>query len=140
MPKFFDLVRDIQPRKGVIVSRLERVKREGSPNYQYILPATAAAAVVIINVSNQFPDSRKYHPLDSLEIVNNEPNNDLLITINGLDAYYCPAGTIRTIHGKGIALWQVSITNQGAGITTLNLVRLTMKKEAMTIDKWASEH
>ena len=121
----------------MIISRLERIKREGSPNYAYVLPATMAGVTVIINIPALFPASRKYEPLDSLEVVNNEAANDLLITLNGTDAYYCPAGTIRTIHGKGIALWQIAITNQGGLVTTLNLVRLTMKKEAMTIDRWA---
>ena len=131
---------NIKRQRGVIVSRLERIKREGSPNYLYALPVTAAAAVVTLNIQQQFPESRKYEPLDSIEIVNNEPANALTITINGLDAYYCPAGTIRHIHGRGIALWQVAITNNGAGATTLGLVQLTLKKEAMTIDKWAGEH
>jgi len=131
---------NISRKKGYIVSRLERVKREGSPNYDYVLPATAAGVTVILSIPTLFPLSRKYEPLDSIEIVNNEATNPLLITINNTDAYGVPAGSIRLIHGRGIALWQVAITNQGAGITTLNLVRLTMKKEAMTIDKWASEH
>jgi len=125
------------PRKGgAIISRAERIKREGSPNYPYALPVTAAAAVVILYIPAQFPDSRKYQPLDFLEVVNNDPNNSLTITINNADTYYCPAGTIRTISGDGVALWQVQITNNGAGATGAGLVQLTFKKEALTTDKW----
>ena len=138
MGNFFELANLIQ-RKGNINIRLERIKREGSPNYNYALPLTAPAAIVTLHIPGQFPESRKYQPLDSIEIVNNEPANPLNITINNRDTYYCPAGAIRTIHGRGIALWQLSIENLGVGNTTLGLVQITMKKEAMTVDKWASE-
>lgn len=133
-------VANITKRRGIIVSRLERIKREGSPNYEYPMPATAAGAVDTMNPPIQFPDSRKYQPLDSIEIVNNEVANPITVTINQHDAYYCPAGTIRIIHGKGIALWSVDTTNNGAAITTLGLIHMTLKKEAMTIDKWAGMH
>ena len=129
---------NILPRKGQIISRSERIKREGSPNYTYIVPVTATTIKVDIHIPTQFPESRKYEPLDSLEIVNNETVNAILITINGKDGYYCPAGTIRNISGQGVALWQIGITNLGAVNTTLGLIRLTLKKEAMTIDKWAT--
>ena len=125
-------------RKGVIISRLERIKREGSPNFDYILPVTATTVTVTNHIPTQFPLSRKYEPLDFLEVTNNEAVNDITITINNQDAYYCPAGTIRLIHGRGIAVWQVAITNNGVGKTTLGLIRLTHKKEASTIDKRAS--
>ena len=126
-------------RKGIIHSRLERVKREGSPNFIYPLPAIAAGVTDTIHVPTQFPLSRKYQPLDSLEIVNNEAANPLIVIINAGDVYYCPAGTIRSISGTGIALWTIDIVNQGGGVTTLGQVYLTLKKEAMTIDKWAAE-
>jgi len=134
----FDIA-NIQRRKGVIVSRLERIKREGSQWYPYALPVTAAGIIVQLDIGLLFPDSRKYAPLDYLEIVNNDPNCALLITINNQDAFYCPAGTIRTIKGKGIALWQVAITNAGAVATTAAVNQFNFKKEAMTIDKWAAE-
>lgn len=135
----FDIA-NIQRRKGVYISRLERIKREGSPDYHYNLPVTAAAAVVSLHLPTQFPLSRKYQPLDSMEIVNNEAANPINVVVNGQDNFYCPAGTIRTVHGQGIALWTLAITNLGAGNTTLGLIRFTFKKEAMTIDKWAAEH
>ena len=131
---------NIKPRKGIIISRLERIKREGSPNYEYQLPVTIPAAVVHIYLPTQFPLSQKYQPLDSMEIVNNEAANPINVVINGGDGYYCPAGAIRIVHGKGVALWTLDITNLGAANTTLGLVRITFKKEAMTIDRWASEH
>lgn len=124
--------------KGVIISRTERIKREGSPRYIWQVPVTAATATSVIHVPTQFPASRKYEPLDSLEIVNNEATNDLIVTINNADAYSCPAGTIRTIKGKGIALWHIAVTNNGGADTTFNLITLTLQKEPMTIDKWVA--
>lgn len=124
--------------KGTIIDRTERIKREGSPRYPWTVPVTATTASVSIHVPTQFPRSRKYEPLDSLEIVNNEAANDITVTINGGDVYLCPAGTIRTIRGKGIALWHIRVTNNGGANTTLGAIILTMQKEAMTIDKWAA--
>jgi len=134
-------VATISRRKGYIVSRLERIKREGSPDYHYNLPVTAPGAIVHIYLPTQFPLSRKYEPLDSMEIVNNSPANPINVTVNGGqgDAYYCPAGTIRTVHGKGIALWTLDIENLGVGATVLGLFRFTFKKEALTMDKWIGE-
>lgn len=132
---------NISRRKGVIISRSERIKREGSPWYLYLLPVTAGGAAVTINPSTQFPLSHKYAPLDYVEIVNNGVATPLTVVINGPagDSHYIPAGVIRTISGAGVALWQVEITNNGVGATILGLIRLNFKKEAMTIDRWIAE-
>jgi len=138
MPNFFDLVNNIRPRRGVQINSLEQIKREGSPHYVWIVPAILAGANLAINVPDTFPASRKYTPLDSLEIVNNEAANDITVLVNGAggDAHYCPAGTIRSISGGGVALYQVMVTNNGGLVTTLGLIRLTFQKEPLTIDKW----
>ncbi len=137
MPNIFEMA-NIRRNKGVIVSRLERIKREGSPDYHYNLPITAPAAIAHIYIPTQFPLSRKYEPLDSMEIVNNSVAEPINVVVNGNDAYYCPAGTIRTVHGAGIALWTIAIENLGVGATVLGEIRFTFKKEAMTIDKWSA--
>lgn len=134
--KLFDFA-NIMPRKGVTIDRLERIRREGSPPYVWIVPVTATTATAVIGVREQFPAARKYEPLDSLEIVNNESLNDITVTLNGNDARVCPAGTIRTIHGSGVALWHIAVTNDGGVNTTLGKIVLTLQKEPMTIDKWA---
>ena len=123
--------------KGVVLDRITRIKREGSPVYVWTPGAIAAAATAVIEVNNQFPASRKYAPLDSLEIVNNEAANDITVTINGGDARYCPAGTIRQIHGRGVALHHLTVTNNGAAVTTAGNIVLSLQKEPYTIDKWA---
>lgn len=137
----FDIA-NISRRKGVIISRSERIKREGSPWYPYQLPVTAPGAAVTLHIPDLFPDSRKYQPLDFVEIVNNGAATPITVVINGPagDTHYIPAGVIRTIRGGGVALWQVEITNNGVGATVLGLIRFNFKKEAMTIDRWAQEH
>ncbi len=130
---------NISRRKGVVISRLERIKREGSPNYPYSLPITAPAAIVHLTMRILFPLSRKYAPLDYVEIVNNSVANPILFTVNNGDAWIIPAGTIRTIHGAGIALWIIDIANNGVGATVAGELEFTFKKEAMTIDKWSQE-
>ncbi len=128
---------NIFPRRGITLDRLERIKREGSPTYTWTVPATAAGATAVIYVPTEFPRSRKYEPLDHLEIVNNEGTNDLTFTLNGKETRPCPAGTIRTVKGSGIALWHLAITNDGGVITTLGKIILTLQREPLTIDKWA---
>jgi len=124
------------PRQGLTIDRLERIKRVGSPTYTWIMPVTATTATAVIYVPTQFPASRKYEPLDYLEIVNNSVANNLTLVINGSDTRSVPSGTIRTIHGSGVALWHIAVTNNGAVNTTLGLIVLTLQKEPLTMDKW----
>ena len=124
-------------QKGIIIDRSARIRREGSPVYLWTPGVIAAAATVVIETRAQFPNSRKYEPLDSIEVVNNEVANNITLTINGGDARYIPAGTIRHIHGRGVALWHIAITNDGAGNTTAGLITVTLQKEPYTINKWA---
>lgn len=123
--------------KDVFIVRQERIKREGSPYYTWTVPVTGAAAVSGIHVPTQFPASRKYEPLDWLEIVNNEAANNLTLTLNSDTTFSVPAGTIRTISGK--ALWTIAVTNDGGADTTLGLIVVTIRREPMTIDKWAGK-
>lgn len=125
--------------KGVVLDRISRIKREGSPVYVWQPGVLATTATAVIEVNNQFPASRKYAPLDSLEIVNNEAANDITVTINGGDARYCPAGTIRQIHGRGVALHHIAVTNDGGVNTTAGNIVLSLQKEPFTIDKWAAD-
>ena len=130
-----DIANIFLPRNTFLV-REERVKREGSKYYPWEVPVTATTASQEIHIPDQFPDSRKYSPLDWLEVINNEAVNDLTLTINGNTTFLVPAGTMRTISRK--ALWNVRITNNGGVNTTLGAIVVTVRKQPMTIDKWAS--
>ena len=128
-----------RPGRGLVFDRIARIKREGSPIYNWVPGIIAPGAQEVIEVGAQFPACRKYAPLDSIEIVNNEATNDILVIINGGDQRYSPAGTIRHIHGRGVALWHIAIQNNGAANTTAGLIRVALQKEAFTIDRWAGD-
>ena len=125
--------------RGTVMDRIARIKREGSRVFVWTPGIIAPAAQAVIEVGNEFPACRKYEPLDSIEIVNNEAVNDILVIINGGDQRYCPAGTIRHIHGRGVALWHIAIQNNGGVNTTAGLIVVSLQKEAYTIDKWAGD-
>jgi len=137
MGNLFDLAR-IERRKGTYTVRQERIKREGSQYYTWQFPVTAAGATSVIYVPDQFPDSKKYQPLDWLEIVNNEPTNDLTLVINNNDSFKVPAKTIRRI--DNIALWHLAVTNDGGANTTLGAIIITLQKQPLTIDQWVRKH
>ena len=134
MGNILDLA-NFKRRRDIFTVRQERIKREGSPYYPWNVPVTAAGASSVIYVPDQFPDSRKYQPLDWIEIVNNEAALNLYLTINNSEGFSVPAKTIRTI--DNLALWHIAVRNDGGANTTLGNIRVTMQKQALTIDQWA---
>ena len=121
-------------QRGVVVSRIERIKREGSPAYVWNVPATGAGLFSTIGIRETYPQSRKYEPLDSIEIVNNEATNNLQVNINGAAVtFLIPARTIRTIERQPI--WNITITNLGGIITTLGNIICTMQRAPLTTDR-----
>ena len=134
MGNLFDIA-NIRRQRSVYSVRQERIKREGSPYYSWNVPVTATTATAVIYVPDQFRDSRKYQPLDWLEIVNNEAANDLYVTINNSSGLTVPAKTIRTI--DNLAIWHLAVRNDGLVNTTLGLIRITLQKQPLTIDQWA---
>lgn len=83
--KGVDLKRDM---RSLYLTRLERIQKEGSPYETWQVPVTAAGVTSSIDIFTQFPRSRKYMPLDWLEIVNNGLVNVTLI-INGAGETFC---------------------------------------------------
>jgi hypothetical protein len=126
---------NIKPSKNVYIIRQERIKREGSQYYTWIVPVTATTATSYIYIPDQFPDSKKYSPLDWMEIVNNETACDLTLTLNGDETLPVPSGVIRKVEGK--SLISLAVTNLGLGNTTLNKIIVSLRKQPMTIDRWA---
>lgn len=107
------------------INRLRRVMLEGSPKYHYDVGAIAAGAYEEFAVEQEFPRARKYAPLDSCLVINNDVV-DIALTFNGSggDLYIIPAGTIRRISREEVsAIWQVRITNlDAANATTQDLI------------------
>ena len=115
--------------------RQRRIKEDGSPPYRYALGVVVAAASVDFDVGQQFPDSRKYAPLDWIEIYNNDVV-DITITINGTIQLPIAGGAVRKVDNQ--ALWHILITNNDALVaTTANQIILTLQREAMNADKAA---
>jgi len=122
-------------RKDLFTVRQERIKREGSPYYTWKVPVTAASATSVMNPESQFPEARKYFPLDWLEIANNDAV-DLTLVINSAESIPVPAGTIRTI--DNLAVRFMAVTNDDpAAPSTLGKIIVTLQRQPLTIDKWA---
>jgi len=125
--------------RTVYLTRLERIKKEGSPFYTWIVPVTAATAQSAIDIATQFPLARKYAPLDWLEIVNNDAV-DLTLILNGQGGEYLnvPAATTRPVIGK--ALWRIAVRNDDAvADSVLNAIVVTLRRQPKTIDMVAQE-
>ena len=134
MGNLFDIANIRIGKRDFYTVRQERIKREGSPYYTWTVPVTASTETSVIHVPTQFPDSRKYEPLDFIEVTNNDVV-DLTLTINGGETFPVPAGVIRKVVGK--ALWHIAITNNGGVNSVLNKIYASLRREPMTIDKWA---
>jgi len=116
---------------GTYRVRQERIRREGSPYYHWDIGGLVADVVVACSINHLFPGSKKYAPLDWIELVNNSASNITLL-LNGNDQFLCVAGTIRTV--TGLPLHQVSVVSPAnvAG----GLVIATLQREPLTIDQW----
>jgi hypothetical protein len=126
---------NVHQRDRTYIVRQARIKREGSPYYTYSVGVIAAGGSVVLIPRDYFPGSKKYEPLDYVEVVNNDVV-DLSICVNGEDTFVSPAGTIRSIEGQ--PLHQLRITNtDAAAATTSGKTILTLQRQPLTIDKWA---
>jgi len=130
----FFQVANVKQRQRTYLVRQERIKREGSQYFTYPPGIIAATETDVLIPSVYFPASKKYEPLDFVEIVNNDVVN-LSIAVNGQDSFVCLAGTIRTI--ENMPLWEIRITNNdGLTNTVAGKITLTLQRQPLTMDKW----
>lgn len=115
--------------------RTERIRKEGSPYYSYIPGAIAFGADDYIYLDTQFPQARKYSPLDWVEIANNDAV-DVTITMNGGETLPVPAGVLRTIDGKALRTFNIH-NDDGAVNSTPGKIVVTFQREPITTDKLA---
>lgn len=117
------------------LARLERINQFGSRNFVYALGVLAAATRINFDIKTTYPEARKYEPLDTMEIVNNDVV-DIQINLNAMtdeDRYIIPAGSTRII--RDTPIWNVYITNLNAGIATVaNMVILTLYRSPLNAD------
>jgi hypothetical protein len=130
-----DRLAQISNWKNTFVSRQDRIKREGSEYFIWLVPATAAAAISQINVGQDYPRAKKWEPLDFIEVCNNDVVNISLIINNDI-VLPVPNGTIRTV--KNQAMWQIGIRNDDAAVaSTLNSIVVNLRRLPITVDDWA---
>jgi len=123
-------------RSDMQSARMKRVRQEGSPPYVWTPGSIAAGGSLSIYLDTQFPDSRKYSPLDWIEIANGD-EVDLTITINTDETRLVPARVIRIVDDD-IGIRHVKVTNNHASTaTTANRIVLTFQRKAITIDTLA---
>jgi hypothetical protein len=130
----FDIA-NFSRRPGQYRVRDERIKREGSEPFVHKIDTLTAGNSLMTAVENQFPKSRKYAPLDWLELTNNDAV-DLELLINQTDSWSVPAGIIKTIADRPIHTYKVTNLDAGTDVTA-SKVRVTLKRQAITIDAWA---
>ena len=136
-PKFWDM---LNPQKRTKLNRLKTTMLEGSPKYHYNVPALAAGVFVDFDIQTQFPQARKYEPLDNCVIINNDAV-DITVQFNGAGGFdaVIPAGVIRTLsHEELGGIWYVRITNNDAvAATIVNMIDLEFYKQPEDADSVA---
>jgi len=127
------LVPLVKPR---LSDRALRIIREGSPPYRWAPGIIAVTASLEIDLDTQFPESRKYAPLDCLEVTNND-SVDLTLTINSNEAYPVPAGVIRKVDDD-IGIHSVRLTNlDTVTATTAGKIVVNLKRKPLDADSAA---
>jgi hypothetical protein len=116
--------------------RRKRVDREGSPYYVHsfgIIPATTGREH--LEIAANFPDAKKYEPLDYYRVVNNG-TQDIEIYINGHDAGLLAAGTIVSDDTPG-GIWFFACHNLGGTDTIAGDVRVQFRRQPLSADALA---
>ena len=120
--------------------------REGSPKYHYDVPAInffvlgVDPGFIDMDIEGTFPRAKKYEPLDSCLVINNDVV-DISLTFNGSggDEFLIPADTIRRISREEVgAIWQMRTTNLAAATNvTLGTIAIELWRAPEDIDSIA---
>jgi len=114
--------------------------QDGSPKYHFDVSALAATATEGFDIATQFPRARKYEPLDTILIINNDVV-DISVLVNGAggDLLIVPAGTIRrSTRDEVPAISRISVTNLDAGVAvTVNLIDIEIWRSPEDADSLA---
>ena len=136
-PSFYNL---LKPSQKMGLNRLQRVMREGSPKYHYDVLAIAAGVYAEIDIERTFPRAKKYEPLDTALVINNDVV-DIQLNFNGGagDVYIIPAGTVRRISRDEVsAIWQMRVTNLDAvNAVTVNTIDIELWRSPEDADSMA---
>jgi hypothetical protein len=118
--------------------RLNRdIRRYGSPTYTAELPAIVAGAKYGYNIDDHWPASRRYKPLTSLEVVNNDII-DLKIVVNGNTTLFVPHTSQKS--WDELPLQTIIFENTSAVDSTAALVSISLCRPPIDADTIAREH
>lgn len=136
----FNVYRSLSGIQKMQINRLKRVMQDGSPKYHFDVSALAATATEGFDIATQFPRARKYEPLDTILIINNDVV-DISVLVNGAggDLLIVPAGTIRrSTRDEVPAISRISVTNLDAGVAvTVNLIDIEIWRSPEDADSLA---
>jgi hypothetical protein len=110
------------------------VDRRGSPLFPEFHGAIVAAAVVLREVALQFPQARKYEPLDTMTITNNS-DESLTLTMNSEEVALIPART--TVKVSDRPIYTYTLTNISATDTSADEVHVLLQAAPLSADKLA---
>ena len=133
-----NLFRSLSEVNKVRLNRVNTVLKYGSPKYHYDVAALAAGAVAHVSVATQWTRAKKYEPLDSVIVINNDVV-DISLLINGTDLYIVPAASIRQISRDELgAIWHFRVTNlDTAAAITVDKVDIELWKAPADADSVA---
>ncbi|MAH49533.1 hypothetical protein CMI37_27170 [Candidatus Pacearchaeota archaeon] len=124
------------------LQRLRRTLKEGSPKYHWDVTALAAGASEGFDLNTQFPLSKKYSPLDTILVINND-GVDISVALNGAggDLLIIPAGVIRQAGRDEIgAITRLLITNlDGAAAVTAGLIDIELWRSPEDVNSLARD-
>jgi hypothetical protein len=131
MPGINDMLAAGRERKRRRVAEMEAY---GSEIYPWTPAVIVAGATSLCIVATQFPDARRYQPLDWARVVNKDAV-DLKAYVNQVSAIEIPKGSIIEIDDFP-AIWSILLENlDGATDTTAGKVVVEFRKQPMTADK-----
>lgn len=107
------------------------IRRYGSPVYVVEPGIILAGANYAFNVDTQWPASRRYKPLTTLEIVNNS-GADFRITVNSVITLYIPHTSQKSWDNMPLA--EIILTNTSAVATVAGEVCISCFKPPIDSD------
>jgi len=119
--------------------REKRIRVSGSPYYQISLGVITAGSMEVYDYdSDELKPAKKYSPLDTIEIT----NDDLVaieVCLNQRDKFYVPRSTVKEISEHPIH--RISVKNLDAATsTTADKIVLALSKSPLTTDKYVRRY
>ncbi len=125
----------LQHRYQSYLVRQTRTRREGSEPFVYSPAVLNGGERVDIDIGEQWPQSKKYAPLDYAQVTNNGVV-DIEITINQQDTWFVPAGIITEIKGRPVHAFSVKNLHASSE-TAAGKIKVVVMRQPITLDQMA---